>query len=50
MKPETLQQWLDVAIRAVIDIEAYNHEVDQQRMEAAGILARRKAVFELMKQ
>jgi hypothetical protein len=50
VQPETLQNWLDVAIRGVIDIEAYNHEVEQQRMEAAGILARRKTVFEMMKQ
>jgi hypothetical protein len=50
VQPEKLQEWLDVAIRGVIDVQAYNHEVDQQRMEAAGILARRKAVFEMMKQ
>jgi hypothetical protein len=44
--PEVLQGWLDSAIRGVIDIEAYNHEVGEQTREAAGILARRKAILE----
>lgn len=47
--PDVLQQWLDTAIRGVIDVEAYNHEIEQQKAEAAGILARRKAVLEMMK-
>ncbi len=50
VQPETLQRWLDDAIRGVLDIEAYNHEVDVQRNEAAGIMARRKAVLDVMKQ
>jgi hypothetical protein len=46
--PEVLQDWLDTAIRGVIDVEAYNHEVDQQKSEAASILAKRQAVLDLM--
>jgi hypothetical protein len=46
--PEVLQGWLDDAIRGVIDIEAYNHEVDEEAQEAAGILAQRQAVLEVM--
>jgi hypothetical protein len=47
--PDVLQQWLDTAIRSVIDVEAYNHEAERQTEEAAGILARRKAALEVMK-
>jgi ParB-like nuclease domain len=47
--PDVLQQWLDAAIRNVIDVEAYNHEVEQQKADAAGILAHRKAALEVMK-
>jgi ParB-like chromosome segregation protein Spo0J len=47
--PEVLQEWLDEAIRGVIDIEAYNHEVEQQEKEASEIMARREAVLEVMK-
>ena len=48
--PEVLQDWLDTTIRGSIDIEAYNHEVQEQTKEAQGILARRQAVLELMRQ
>jgi hypothetical protein len=48
--PEVLQEWLDTAIRGVIDVEAYNHEVDEQRKEAAGILAKRQAILQLMRE
>lgn len=47
--PDVLQEWLDVAIRGVIDVEAYNHEVAEQTREAAGILARRQAVLSMMR-
>lgn len=47
--PEVLQGWQDNAIRGVIDIQAYNHEVDEQKAEAAQILARRQSVLEMMK-
>lgn len=49
VSPEQLQTWLDEAIRSVIDIEAYNYEVDRQTTEATKIVARRKAIIELMK-
>jgi hypothetical protein len=49
VEPTVLQGWLDSAIRGVIDIEAYNYEVDQQRADAQEILARRKAILELWK-
>jgi len=48
VQPEVLQRWLDTAIRGVIDVEAFNHEVEAQSAEAADILARRKAVLEMM--
>ncbi len=47
--PEVLQEWLDTAIKGVIDVEAYNYEVDQQTNEAAGILAKRQAVLQLLR-
>jgi len=47
--PEVIQRWLDAAIRGVIDIEAFNFEVDRQKPEAQEILARRQSVLELMK-
>ncbi len=47
--PEVLQGWTDNAIRGVIDIEAYNHEVDRQKQEAQEILARRKAVLQVLR-
>ena len=49
MAPEVLQEWLDKAIKGVIDVEAYNHEVDQQTKEATSILARRQAVLQLLR-
>ena len=47
--PEVLQEWLDEAIKGVIDVEAYNHEVEKQTGEAAGILAKRQAVLHLLR-
>lgn len=49
VEPTLLQDWLDVAIRGVLDIEAYNHEVDQQKAEAVDILARRQAALGVMR-
>ena len=46
--PEVLQKWLDAAIRGVIDVEAYNHEVDRQYDEATEILAKRQAVLQCL--
>lgn len=49
VEPTVLQGWLDAAIRGIIDIEAFNHEVAKQTAEAQEILARRKVVLELMR-
>jgi hypothetical protein len=46
---EQLQAWTDEAIKGVIDVEAYNHEVDEQAREAGAIMARRKAILDLMR-
>jgi hypothetical protein len=46
--PKVLQGWLDTAIRSVIDLEAFNHEVQKQTAEAPEILARRRAVLEML--
>jgi hypothetical protein len=47
--PEVLQEWLDTAIRGIIDIEAYNHEVREQTAGAQRILAERQALLEFMR-
>jgi hypothetical protein len=47
--PEVLQEWLDTAIRGVIDINAYNHELQEWRVEAAEIQARREAILQLLR-
>jgi hypothetical protein len=46
---EWLQARTDEAIRQVIDIEAYNHEVGEQKREAGGIMARRLAVLDMLR-
>jgi hypothetical protein len=46
--PDILQEWLDNDIRSVIDVEAYNHEVEQQKQEATAIMARRQAILKMM--
>jgi len=48
--PEVIQAWLDNDIRGVIDVEAYNHEVEQQKQEAAAIMAKRQAVLHVMRE
>jgi hypothetical protein len=49
VEPEVLQGWLDEAIRGVLDVEAYNHEVEEQTKEAVDILAKRQAVLQMMR-
>lgn len=49
VSPEVLQRWTDEAIRSVLDIEAFNAEVEKQNTEATEIAARREAILELMK-
>jgi hypothetical protein len=46
---EQLQRWTDDAIRGVLDVEAYNREVDEEAREAAEIEARRRAVLGVMR-
>ena len=48
--PEVIQEWLDSDIRGVIDVEAYNHEVEQQKREATAIMAKRQAVLQVMRE
>lgn len=47
--PEVLQEWLDAAVQGVLDVEAYNHEVDRQTNEATGVLAKRQAILQLLR-
>jgi hypothetical protein len=47
--PEVLSDCLDREIRANIDIEAYNHEVQQQAIDVAKIRATRKATLETIR-
>lgn len=47
--PTTLQEWIDDAIRASIDVEAFDHERKQEQAEAVEIQARRQAAIETMK-
>jgi hypothetical protein len=47
--PDVLQGWLDESIRGVLDVEAFNHEVEQQEQDAAALLAKRQAVLEFMR-
>jgi hypothetical protein len=44
-----LQRWTDDAIKGVIDVEAYNREVEEQAREAAEIMARRRAILGVMR-
>jgi hypothetical protein len=47
--PAQLRQWLDEAIRARVDLESYNAEVDRQNEEMRHILARKRAILDLLK-
>lgn len=49
VEPTVLQDWLDKSIRAVLDMEAFNFELLRQAADAADILAKRRAVLEIMK-
>ena len=48
--PAQLRKWLDEAIRSRIDMAAYNHEVVEQQQELRGIIAKKRAVLDLMAQ
>lgn len=49
VSPEILCQWLDDAIRATIDIESYNAEVESQAADVAKIRATRTATLEVIR-
>jgi hypothetical protein len=49
VEPDVLQEWLDEAIRGVIDVEAYNLEVEQKKKDAVEIQAHRKAVLKMLR-
>jgi hypothetical protein len=49
VEPDVMQTWLDEAIRSVIDVEAYNEEVQSQAEDVKEIQARREAIMDLMK-
>jgi hypothetical protein len=44
--PEALQRLLTEAIDAVIDVEAINHEIDQEKQDAAFLAATRRRVYQ----
>jgi hypothetical protein len=48
VSPQQLRRWLDEAIRARIDIEAYNHEVEQQDSEAVELARQKRAAIRLI--
>lgn len=47
--PGQLREWLDSAIRGRINLESYNAEVDRQNEEMRHILARKRAILDLLK-
>ncbi len=49
MPPETLQRVLQEAIDQVIDVEAFNHEIDQEKADAAKLEAVRKIMLDTFK-
>jgi hypothetical protein len=48
LQPEDLQQVLRDAINAVIDVDAFNHEVEQEAKDAAKLEALRTTVHEML--
>ena len=50
VSPAQLREWLDSAIRSRIDMQAFNHEVDQQQQELRFILAKKRSVLDVMSQ
>jgi len=48
LPPETLQRVLQEAIDNVIDIEAFNHEIDQEKQDAASLENTRRRVHRLL--
>jgi hypothetical protein len=48
LPPETLQRVLQEAIDAVIDVEAFNHEIDQEKTDAAKLEGVRRVVLDTL--
>lgn len=48
--PAQLRQWLDQAIRARIDLDAYNREVDEQQAELRHIVAKKKVILNIVRE
>lgn len=48
LPPETIQSLLQNAIDAVIDAEAFNHEIDQEKADAAKLESVRHVVFDTL--
>jgi len=48
LPPETLQQVLEDAIDAVIDQKTFNHEIDQEKQDAASLETTRRRVHRLL--
>jgi hypothetical protein len=47
--PDTLQEWLDDAVRSVIDLERYNAQVDQERQDSGAVAAFKEASVDHLK-
>jgi hypothetical protein len=48
LPPETLQRLLQDAIDAVIDVEAFNHEIDQEKADAAKLEGVRRVMLDTL--
>lgn len=49
LEPETMLAELDAVIRGVMDVEAYNHEVEQEEEESAFLRSRQEAAADALK-
>jgi hypothetical protein len=47
--PDTLQGWLDEAVRSVIDIDRFNAQVEAEKRDAATVAAFKRASIEYLK-
>ncbi|MDX1945240.1 MAG: ParB/RepB/Spo0J family partition protein [Pirellulaceae bacterium] len=50
LAPETLQSLLDEAIRSVLDLDAFNREIEAEKNDAAQVESARKVVVEALKE
>jgi hypothetical protein len=47
--PATLQEWLDEAVRSVIDIERFNAQIEAEKQDAATVAAFKRAGIDYLK-